>query len=249
MSRSNNTEIQNPASKFIEWKGGKGILRYFDKSRGEKGEDVIIPLPFTFLVLDRLSTIKGFSDSDQSGFWSNEVRDLKKEPFTVRTKKGVVHTGLYSTMAPVLNMGACYSQSIYAAVKGADGKLEIVNIQMNGCAIGPWIELLKGKDIYKYAVTIASRSDEKKKGQTVYYEPVFKLNSQIAEETEKQAIELDKQLQEYLAAYFKRTSSQIVESTADQAAASTTSDLPNSNGNGEYQHANEITEPIDDLPF
>lgn len=203
MSRSNNTEIINPAKRFYEWVGSKGCLKYFDKSKGEKGENVFVDLPFTFLVLDRLSTIKGFSDADQSGFWSNEVRDLRKEPFTVRTKKGIVATGLYSTLAPVLNQGAAYCQSVYVAAK-IDGELQICCFQIHGSAIGEWINLCKGKDIYKYAITI-SGSSPMKKGATNYFIPVFKLNPQIAPETEQKAIELDKELQDYLSAYFKRT--------------------------------------------
>ncbi len=207
MSRSNNTEIVNPAKFFYEWVGSKGCLKYFDKSIGEKGEQVMVQLPFTFLVLDRLSSIRGFSDDDQSGFWSNEIRDIKKEKFTVRTKKGIVATDYYSNLAPVLNLGACYSQSVYIAVKDKDGKLRICNFAIHGSAIGEWINLCKGKDIYKYAVTIASAAPMKK-GATSYFIPVFKLNPVIAPDTEQKAVELDKELQEYLNAYFNRNRSE-----------------------------------------
>ncbi len=71
MSRSNPTELApNPATKFFDWNGAEGFFYYFDKNKGDKGEKVAISLPFTFLVLDCLSTIKGFSDADQKGFYS-----------------------------------------------------------------------------------------------------------------------------------------------------------------------------------
>ena len=40
MSRSNNTELINPAKRFYEWNGDKGGFRYFDKQLGEKGERI-----------------------------------------------------------------------------------------------------------------------------------------------------------------------------------------------------------------
>jgi hypothetical protein len=249
MSRSNNTEISNPAKRFYQWKGGEGKVEYFDKSLGEKGEKVNVPLPFTFLVLDRLSCIRGYSDADQSGFWSNEVRDLKKEQLTVRTKKGIVATNLYANLAPVLNMGAAYCQSVYIAVKGADGKLEICNIQMTGAALSEWITLCKGKDIYKYAVSITGAAAQKK-GATKYFTPVFSLNPTIAEATEQQAINLDKELQEYMAVYFKRTNTEQVEHTADATATTAAvTEHSRSNGSDEYADVNEIKEAVDDLPF
>lgn len=255
MSRSNNTEIINPAKFFYEWVGSKGCLKYFDKSKGEKGEQVFVNLPFTFLVLDRLSSIKGFSDDDQSGFWSNEIRDIKKEKLTVRTKKGVVATEFYSNLAPVLNLGACYSQSVYIAVKDEKGQFSICNFAIHGSAIGEWINLCKGKDIYKYAVTIVSATPAKK-GATNYFIPVFKLNPTISPETEQRAIELDKELQEYLTTYFNRNKSEQQEtiSVAEVVTDRQRSDINNINEvdhlNGQLvSDANEVTEPIDDLPF
>lgn len=204
MSRSNNTEIINPSKRFFEWVGSKGCLKYFDKSRGEKGENVFLDLPFTFLVLDRLATIKGFSDNDQSGFWSNEVRNIKTEPFIVKTKKGEVANGLYSTLANVLNQGACYCQSVYIAFFDENKVLQIGNFQIHGSAIGAWIEFSKKKNIFKSAISITGAS-KAKKGITEYYIPVYELKD-VSESTEAEAIQLDKELQEYLKTYFNRSS-------------------------------------------
>lgn len=212
MSRSNNTEIINPSKFYYEWVGSKGCLKYFDKSKGDNGEQILVQLPFSFLVLDRLSCIKGYSDADQSGFWSNEIRDIKKESFTVRTKKGIVATGLYSTLAPILNQGAQYSQSVYIATKDDNGKFFIANFSIHGSAIGEWINLCKGKDIYKYAITIGS-AKAMKKGATNYFIPIFKLNPNINPETERECIALDIELQEYLKKYFNRNQSEQQEVT------------------------------------
>lgn len=204
MSRSNNTELINPSKRFYEWVGSKGCLKYFDKNKGEKGENVFVELPFTFLVLDKLATIKGYSDADESGFWSNEIRNIKTDPFTIRTKKGEKATGLYKDLAWVLNSGACYSQSVYIAFYDEVKNLQIGNFQIHGSAIGEWITFCKGKDIYKNAITI-SGANKAKKGATEYFVPVYKLTP-VSGETEAKAIALDKELQEYLSAYFKRNS-------------------------------------------
>lgn len=206
MSRSNNTDLINPAKHWFEWVGSKGCLSYYDKTKGEKGETVLVDLPFTFLVLDQLQSIKGFSDKDKSGYWSNEVRNTKYEKFTVRTKAGIVDGGLYDDLS-CMSKGAKYNKSVYVAYydKDAAGKdiLTIGNISMMGAAVGPWIDLCKGKDIYKYAVSITG-SVKEKKGSNEYYVPVFKLIQEVKPETEQAAIELDKQLQEYLTKYFNR---------------------------------------------
>jgi hypothetical protein len=257
MSRSNNTELTNPAQQFYEWVGSKGCLRYFDKSKGEKGENVLVKLPFTFLVLDRLSSIKGFSERDNSSFWSNEVRDIKNDTLSVRTKKGVVATGLYDSLAHVLNQGACYNQSVYIAIK-KDNDFVIVNLALHGSAIGEWIELCKRKNVYKGAITI-SEGIPMKKGATSYFAPKFKINPEIKPETEERCIALDKELQEYLKAYFNRSRTEQQENLppsaviTDRQRQDIASFKPDTSGNYDEINSqiNEDTfvEVADDLPF
>lgn len=210
MSRSNNNEVKNPAQVFFEWAGGKGIITYFDKEAGEKGEKVEVKLPFSFLVLDLLSCIAGFSEADNSGFWSNEIRDTRNEKLTVRTKKGIIGEGLYNSPAidKAKLAGAQYAQSVYIAFYDANKDLIIGNIKFTGSAIGPWIEFRKKNDIYASAVTINKNPEVKIKGATRYFEPSFTLK-EITPEANEKAIDLDKQLQEYLKAYFKRNETEI----------------------------------------
>ena len=199
MSRSNQTDIVNPSAHFIEWKGEKGVLRYFDKAKGEKGENVIIPVPFKFLVLDTLSTIKGYSDADQSGYWSNEIRNIKEDNLIVRTKKGKASEGSYDKVMMECK-GAKYTQSVYIAMRD-NGKLVLANLQLFGCAVSAWIEFRKkNKNIYKGAVEITG-SIEGHKGNTTFFSPEFKM-IETQPETDTQAKELDKELQTYLTAYF-----------------------------------------------
>lgn len=203
MSRSTNVSITNPAEKFFKWSGSKGKFEYWDK---DAKTNVEVVLPFKFVVLDSLSTIKGFNDAGQSGYWSNEVKDLSKEILNVYTKVGAdkkkVASGLYSDIKGDKNItGAKYCQSLYIATV-VDNKLALCNIQLTGSALSSWIEFNKSNDPYKGAIEVKG-STEGKKGATVYKIPTFTsvvLNSELDEE----AKELDKVLQDYLTTYFKR---------------------------------------------
>lgn len=256
MSRSNNTDLTNPAKPyFIEWKGSTGELQYFDRDKGEKGENVKIPLPFYFLPLDRLSTIKGFSDADQSGYWSNEIRNTKKEILTVRTKKGIVASDLYENLAPILNQGASYCQSLYMLFMDTDKTWKIGNFQIHGSAIGEWITICKGKNIFKGAFSITGKTPMKK-GATNYFVPIFSFTDKVSEATEALAMKNDKILQEYLNAYFNNQNArensetlpaEIVEDeykpSDAELSASTNKDIP---------PADPVFVPntvSDDLPF
>lgn len=246
MSRSNNTEITNPAKRWYEWSGSDGKIKFFDKTKGEKGENVKIDFPLNFLVLDKLHCIRGYNDDAKSGFWSNEIRDINNDVLTIRNKNGIVATGTYksSPVQSAIGKGAEYCQSVYIAVKeGTD--LVICNLQLKGSSIGPWIELCKGKDIYKFAVQITGAAAAKK-GSNSYFTPIFKLNPTIAEKSEQQAIALDKELQDFLSTYFKRSNVQGKEAASDAAVASDNIDEVNAMLAGD---ANHITEPIEDLPF
>lgn len=240
MSRSNNTEVRNPATKFIEWGGSEGTLSYYDK---EKKENVNVPIPFQFLVLDVLHTIAGFSDADKSGYWSNEVRDLKKEKFAVRTKKGLEEENLYGDLK-CLRDGAKYAQSIYIAMKDANGQLVIANLKLAGSGIGSWIDFRKKTDIYKVACVLSDKTSEKK-GATKYFAPVF-TSTVVSADTNAKANELDGQLQEYLKAYFAkrgvesdanthRVDATVASTAGEPAAEPVAHDMP--------------PEDIDSLPF
>lgn len=208
MSRSNpNESLVNPASRFYQWSGDAGAFKYYDKSKGEKGENVTVPVspkkPFTFLVLETCHTIKGYSDADQSGFWSNEVKDLRKEILNVRTAKGPVASGLYENISDKIKaLGAKYCQSVYVGIKGDSGELEIQNIQLTGAALSEWLDFCKNNKVMEIAVQVKS-TEEKKKGKTVYQVPVFEA-LKVSEKTNNDAIELDKQLQEFLKEYFAK---------------------------------------------
>jgi hypothetical protein len=244
MSRSNNTELKNPAVRFFEWSGSQGKIKSFDKSKGEQGENVFFDLPFTFLVLDTLTCIAGYSDLDQSGYWSNEIRNVTTDKLIVRTKKGTVAEGLYKDMTHILNKGAAYCQSVYIAYK-EEGQLVIGNIKLSGSAIGAWIEFRKKNKIYELAVTIKEAKPEQK-GITHYFSPVYTA-SPASEETNKQAVELDKELQDYLNKYFNRGTIKEADKHYEPVEDFHAREYENMEAN--HILGDGSPEPPDDLPF
>lgn len=197
MSRSA-PQLTNPATHFFDWAGSKGQLAYWDK---EKAERVPVKLPFEFLVLDELATITGFDKQAQSGFWSNEVRSVKKEEFTVRNKNGVRYQGPYKDYERdivLMPKGASYAQSVYIAYK-ENGEWVIGNIKMSGSARSAWFDFSKAHHVQNGKVVVTK--GEQQEAQTgPFFPPVFTYVNATPEE-DGHAIALDKTLQVYLSQY------------------------------------------------
>ena len=211
MSLSNQTSTVSPAKHFLRVKSGS--VNYYDK---ELNDNVEVPVPVEFVVLDQLATVKGWSDNDQSGYWSNEVKSVGTDPITVRTSKGVKATGIWKDIKnePAVS-GAKFNASVYIAVKGRDG-LEIQNIAFSGASLNAWIEFVnanKGVTRGKNKVVIAG-FDDAKKGAVKYQTPRFEVTDITAEEL-AEATKLDEELQEYLGSYFEgRKSDEVLETAS-----------------------------------
>jgi len=263
MSRSNpNESLQNVATKFFDWNSDDSCFKYFDKTLGTpdkdgkvKGENVNVKLPFTFLVLDVLTTIKGYNEPEGKSYWSNEIRDTRTDILVVKSKSGVEATGTYAQVkAKLANSGAKYVQSVYIAYK--EGKeLVIANIQMKGASGSAFMDFAKDNKIYECAITVR-KSIPKKKGRNNYTEPVFEA-TKITEATNEQAKELDKKLQEYLTACFARNASNPTpaEEVKSEPAKETKSE-PKANGRSakkeepeEEEVADIDLDDSDDMPF
>jgi len=215
MSRSNPTEgVRNPSTRWFEWAGGAdgGFVRWYDK---EAKKHIPIEGPFVFLLLDELSTIKGWHEASESAIFANEVRDTRQEVFVVKSfKGGELASGIYTNIRDrIVAVGGHYCASIYLGYKDGD-ELKIGNLNLKGAAAGAWMEFKRnaptkkdasGKTTKGYfvdAVKIAGY-EQQKKGGTTFRVPKFAL-APVAEGTNQQAVALDKELQAYFADYFKR---------------------------------------------
>lgn len=222
MSRSNPTEnAVNPSSKFIEWSGSEGKFKFYDK---EKKENIFIELPFYFLPLDQLSTVKGYDEKAGLGFYSNEIRSTKTDMLTVRNKNGIVMTGLYEQCKEKLaSRGLDYVQSVYVAIKEGKG-YALANLQLKGSALGPYIEFCKGNKMNEIGVAV-KKALPMKKGATKYFEPVYEI-LKVSEEANTIAIELDKTLQEYLTPYLAKNASTVATDKVDENQENGLNDKP-----------------------
>lgn len=226
MSRSNPTDgIRNPATRWFEWAGGDngGFVRWYDK---EAKADVKIEGPFTFLLLDELSTVKGWHEPSESGIYANEVRDLRSDALVVKSfKGGELATGLYATIKDrIVAKGGHYHGSIYLAFKDGD-TLRIGNLGLKGAALGAWMDFKKsapskkgadGKNVKAYfvdAVTISGYEQEKK-GGTTYRVPKFDLKI-VSDDTNAAALALDTELQAFLSDYLKRPKGEAAKAPQD----------------------------------
>lgn len=215
MSRSNPTDgVRNPSTRWFEWAGGgdQGYVVWYDK---EAKVDVKVPAPFTFLLLDELSTVKGWHEASESSIYANEVRDLRSDALVVKSfKGGELASGLYTTIRDsIIAKGGHYHGSVYIAYK--DGEtLRLGNLGLKGAALSAWMEFKKaspskkdanGKAVRAYfvdAVTITGYVDGKK-GGTKFRTPTFALKP-VGDDTNKAALALDAELQAFFADYFKR---------------------------------------------
>lgn len=236
MSRSNPMEgARNPSTRWFEWAGGSdgGFVRWYNK---DIKENVRIDA-FAFLLLDELSTIKGWHEPSESAIYSNEVRDTRQDALVVRSFKGDdIAAGIYQDIKDrIVVKGGHYVASLYVAYKEGDD-LKLGNLGLKGAAASAWMEFkrnapvkkdVSGKTRKSYfvdAVKITGFVDAKK-GATAYRVPVFKL-AEVSRLTNEQAIALDAELQAYLSEYLKRPKADAAKPETIDIDSEDTGDAP-----------------------
>lgn len=195
MSRSQKT-VENPAERFFDWDAKNGNIKYWDK---QQQKEIAVDLPFHFLMLDTLTTIRGFHNKSDSGIWSNEVRSLDHLLKVKAFEGGLIAEGTYDNIKDkVKAAGGKFAKSVYIAYND-NGQMRIGNINFKGASLGPWIDLVKQvgrRGLEEKAVVITGSRDESN-GDIQYKVPVMKVRDPKPESDQK-AIALDEQLQEYL---------------------------------------------------
>jgi hypothetical protein len=198
---------KNPATKFLNWKSNDQNFSYYDK---EKTENVKIELPFKFLFLDQLQSVKGWSDALNGQIISNEVKTVSDQELNVvcyhknvkgEQAKTTIAKGLYSNIKDaVVSAGAKYHKSIYIMLE--DGTL--ANIQLKGASVKEWSEFFnKNKSRLADEWIEIESAKEDKKGAVKFWTPVFKFKSSLTEIESKMADETFDVLDNYLQAYLK----------------------------------------------
>jgi hypothetical protein len=159
-----------------------------------------VPLPFKFLVLDELHTIKGWNDASSSGIFSNEVKFISKEIMTVKPFKGnEIAKGLYKDIKEkIVSAGGHYVKSIYIMLE--DGSL--ANLQLKGSAVQKWGEFTqKTRNRLPDEWVQVTKAIEGKKGAVKFFTPDFSFERSISDAEAVQADEAFNILETYLKAY------------------------------------------------
>jgi len=216
MSRSNPHEgAKNPATRWFEWNGEHGKLRYYDKSTGK---NVDMGADFTFLLLDQMGSVRGWHEASSSGIYSNEVRDTRQDVLVVKSfKGGTIAEGLYKDIKDRCNTaGGQFVSNCYIAFKSGD-ELAIGSLRFKGAALGAWMEFCKANRaaLYTKAVHI-NGAVEGKKGRVTYFVPAF-FTKELSGDTHNIAVALDAELQQFLTSYLKQTKRDQVAGSADSA--------------------------------
>jgi hypothetical protein len=248
MSRSNPNEggSQNPAVRWFEWNGEHGVIRYYDR---DTRKNVDVGSDFTFILLDQLASVRGWHDDSSSGIYSNEVKDTSQETLVVKAfKGGTLAEGFYRDIKDRVNrLGGSFTQNLYLAFKD-QGELKIGVLRFKGSSLGVWMEFSKAHraDLYKKAIRVKGFTEDKK-GRVVFRTPVL-LVSDIHPDTDRAALALDKELQEFLKSYFKRTKREQAETPHDPVDDSTDyTGEDDGHGLHEPEPVGELAD--DDIPF
>jgi hypothetical protein len=198
----------NPSTKFIDWKSNDKMFSYYDK---ENKINIQVPLPFKFLALDEMHTVKGWSDSCQSAIYSNEVKFISKEILTVKPFKGnEIAKGLYSDIKEkVKAAGAHYVKSIYIMLE--DGSL--ANLQLKGATCQSWGDFTKkNRSRLPDEWVTVTKAIEGKKGAVKFYTPEFTFDKSLSESEIDLANEVFGILETYLKAYLVKAEPVIADS-------------------------------------
>jgi hypothetical protein len=200
-------KIKNPATKFIEFKGEAGIFQYYDK---ETEQNIQLPLPIFFVVLDELHTVKGYNKNYKNGVYSNEIKNIKSELLSVGIfKTDVKIIGLWDKIkGEIERIQGQYSKSVYAGLIIKDKPMELINFQFYGASRSPWFDYKGDKE--KYGVCIKETVKDSN-GTVSFMRPIFSPVNLKPEHIE-QAMILDKKLQVYLKTYLNQKETEIIDS-------------------------------------
>ena len=190
----------NPATRFFEWKSNEKTFVYFDK---DTKTNVTVPLPFKFLVLDELHTIKGWNDATESGIYANEVKFISRDEMVVKPFKGnEIARGLYKDIKEKAKAaGGHYVKSIYIMLE--DGS--IANLQLKGAACQTWGDFTaksKTRLVDEWVSVVGF--DEAKKGSVKYTTPIFGYLASLGGAEADLADEAFNTLEAYLKTYLAK---------------------------------------------
>ena len=196
----NQTEgTSNPSTKFLQWKSNDKCFAYYDKN---KGENVLINLPFKFQFLEHFHTVKGWNDASESGIYSNEVKFISKEELKVKSfKGGDIAEGLYSEIrGKIRDAGGKYFRSVYVINENG----EIINLQFKGAVVSAYSDFMnEHENKVEGNWIVINEAEDKKKGATKYSVPIFEIGKAFSKSEMQLADDKYKDIVNYFDKYTK----------------------------------------------
>jgi len=201
----------NPATKFLEWKSNDKCFAYYDR---ELKENIKLPLPLKFVILEHYHTVKGWNDASESGIYANEVLYTGSEELNVKSfKGGDIAKGLYKDIrSKIIDSGGKYHRSIYAVTND----LEIINISFKGAAVSEYSNFIEKHSDKCFTTNWIEIKDvvEGKKGAVKFTSPSFSLGAKIKDASKLQPFA--ETLQSYMNEYMPKPSGERVGSVVDK---------------------------------
>ena len=202
----------NPATKFLEWSSERKCFEYYDKEAKVKKQ---VQLPIKFQFLEDFHTIKGFSDAEQTGIYSNEIKFTSKDELTVKTFGGTeIAKGLYNDIRlKIIDAGGKYHKSIYALIDG-----ELVNFQIKGSVVSAFslfangdkkLKIIGNSGKFESHFIEINDFENLKKGATKYTVPNFKIGKAYSKEDLEIAKEGYMEIVNYFDAYTKNVDVEV----------------------------------------
>lgn len=174
MSRSQELSgTVNPVVQYVKWASNDKKFSFYRKESKEKG---FIDLPVEAVFLKTSSTVKGWSDANDCGIFSNQVTNLQNETLVVKAGDMKIASGLYRDIKDTVKAaGGKFYLNVFVLING-----EISVLELKGAALMEWMEFFKRNKVHLDAKTIVVKLfNEGKKGAVKYTTPKFEVGSSI----------------------------------------------------------------------
>lgn len=164
--RTKSVSVPCPVTKYITWRAKEGVFRYYDR---DKGENVDIKLPISFVVLEDYCSIDG--NTENGRIFSNKIKNFKKDILHVNIA-GEIVSGLYENVKEkVKSEGGKLMKNLFAVMDN-----ELVCIQLKGASFAAYSSA-KLNDGENEVVVEETLKNKNKLGS--WLDPVFKEGDRI----------------------------------------------------------------------
>lgn len=165
---------KSPIKYYLTFSGETGKYRYWDGVENQELDSL------EFVLVKTMSSVTGWSDSNNARIYSNLVNSTKKEELVVRAGKEELVRGLYSDVkSDIEAAGGSYTANLFALGKIGE-KWVPINLQLKGAALAAWSNFVEKEGIFNILgkdLVAAGCGDQKTKGKVKYFEPAFAVGA------------------------------------------------------------------------